>query len=699
MPEVPQPPELDRIVSQFRADIAAVGRSIDRELAELVARWPENNRPVRVARLAEFQRNLAALSASAEQIVRAQTPAAMASAFELGAWGSAVAAGTVATFSAVDVAAVARVAQDTMGELLRATAGVSEMSKLTVRTLTGAHLRDAVVTGRTAQAAAVKLAADLRSVGAMSADSLTAVTYANGRAVPMTQYAEMVMRTKTAQVYQEGGFVQGRQLGVKWWEIMDGPDCGLSYHEDPTLADGLIVDTDTAERFPISHPNCRRVTTPRLDLETADDAAKARPTATDEQRLDNAAANRARDDYVRRNPSYVRLERQVARELENRAAAGGQSLATLPRSTSTLTRPATPATPTKPATPAKPRTPAKPATTPAAPAPTRPMNTPTVPTTTPAVQRAQAAAARANPAPVPGALPDGVASLPRIAGGAETAADAVKSTNPLWRQRRDYNVNCTYCSNAVELRARGFDVAARPAVGMTGRFDAQIARDWVDRDGNTRVMARLFSEDNASRFQVKRVAAKLDEATADWPEGARGFIDGNYKGPNGGGHIWNLEKRGGKLVHVDGQSGEVVDGFERLARFKPDQLRFMRTDDLVPTRQVLDTVSASTPAAPPLPNTYGIANTPAKLAAVMRMQRDVDGLRELRDALAARVARAADDAVWARNLRDDVAARFGVDAGFEWLREVGAINRQADKLRAHLAAVEAEARRAGIGPG
>src|SRR5690606_7741166 len=107
-----------------------------------------------------------------------------------------------------------------------------------------------------------KLAADLAE------RAIHAVTYADGKRVGLTSYTDMLMRTRTAEAFQQGGFTQGRALGITWWEIMDGPTCGLSYHDDPTLADGMIVPTDMAERYPISHPNCVRVTTPRPDIET-----------------------------------------------------------------------------------------------------------------------------------------------------------------------------------------------------------------------------------------------------------------------------------------------------------------------------------------------------------------------------------------------------------------------------------------------
>jgi len=146
------------------------------------------------------------------------------------------------------------------------------------------------------------------------------VVYANGARIPLPSYTDMVLRTKSALAYQEGGFQQGKELGIQWWEIMDGPECGLSYHEDPTLADGMIVDTVTAEKFPISHPNCVRVTSPRPDIQSATEAKDAKRTATEDQVADQAAASRARAAAYAENPRRVSLGNQVDRELALRSS-------------------------------------------------------------------------------------------------------------------------------------------------------------------------------------------------------------------------------------------------------------------------------------------------------------------------------------------------------------------------------------------
>src|SRR5690606_4778935 len=116
----------------------------------------------------------------------------------------------------------------------------------------------------TALQAAQTLLTQLRERG------VTAVIYSNGTRMPLPAYTRMLMRTRTAETYQEAGFNQGERMGVDQWLILDGPGCGLTSHDDEREANGMVVDLATARQYPISHPNCRRSTTPHvaaLDLD------------------------------------------------------------------------------------------------------------------------------------------------------------------------------------------------------------------------------------------------------------------------------------------------------------------------------------------------------------------------------------------------------------------------------------------------
>lgn len=310
-----QPDAIERLTVALRRDIDAVWAQILAEQAELAAAWEGMTPPQRLNRLRTFEAAVRALADAADEVAAAKVVTAVQGAYETGAWVTATAVGTQAALGALDLDAVVHLAQDTMSDLLRATTGVRDTTKDLVRTLVRDHVRSKLYTGLTAEQAGVRLAADLARNG------VHAITYADGRQVGLSTYADMVVRTRTAEAYQEGGFNQGDELGIDWWEVMDGTDCGWSSHDDPVKANGRIIRTAEARQHPLSHPNCRRATTPRADIETQADADAAGPTPTDRQRADQERAEEARAAAYARTPRRVSLDRQVAARLDLQSGA------------------------------------------------------------------------------------------------------------------------------------------------------------------------------------------------------------------------------------------------------------------------------------------------------------------------------------------------------------------------------------------
>lgn len=277
---------IEDLTRALLADLAAVHARILDEITDLATRWYGYPPPMRLFRLRQLERELYALADEADSIAARQILQAIHTAYGVGAWSTALTLTVGAEFSGVDVDAVTHLAQDTMDDLLRATQGMREDVKAIVRDLARDETRAKLYTGQTAVQAGRDLAAALRERG------VTAVVYADGRHVSLPTYAEMVVRTKTAEAYQEGGLNQGERLGVDWWEILDGPECGWTSHDDPRKATGMIVPLAEARAYPIAHPNCRRVATPRPDLASADGSPTA-PTPLDKVAAIRAAADAA----------------------------------------------------------------------------------------------------------------------------------------------------------------------------------------------------------------------------------------------------------------------------------------------------------------------------------------------------------------------------------------------------------------------
>ena len=288
-----QPDAIESLAASLVADLTAVTDRIAQEIEDALVDWFDLTPPARVQRLQVLQRALVALVGQADAIAARHVVSTMQSSYEIGAWATAITTGTTATFTGVDIDAVTHLATDTMQSLLQATKGMREDVKQVIRDLTRDQVRAKLYLGQTAVQAGQELAK------AMGERGITAVIYSDGRRVTLEQYAQMVIRTKTAEAYQEGGLNQGDRLDIDWWEVMDGPGCGWTSHDDPQKADGMIVPLESARAHPLSHPNCRRSTTPRPDIASAREARTAEPTPTGTTQATWDAAVRAQASTAR----------------------------------------------------------------------------------------------------------------------------------------------------------------------------------------------------------------------------------------------------------------------------------------------------------------------------------------------------------------------------------------------------------------
>lgn len=204
-----------------------------------------------------------------------------------------------------------------------------------------------------------------------------------------------------------------------------------------------------------------------------------------------------------------------------------------------------------------------------------------------------------NP-PIPPAWPD---NLRRKAHNrrrrvVDLAAD-IEAVNPRWLERtpgnedtnEQWDINCTRCSLAVEFRARGYDVTALPKPrSVTDNDHFNIEDHWRDGDGNRRKFTYL-------RFLNKAdFRSNLKKDLLDQGDGARGFIIVEWK--DGGGHIFNYEVRGDKILFLDGQTNEYNVGNSWINDINLDSWwnGYLRTDDLTPRETAMDWIRQRTDA-------------------------------------------------------------------------------------------------------
>lgn len=204
-------------------------------------------------------------------------------------------------WSAVHRDAMAQLALDTFEDLLNATRHVRRTTKLLLRDVARAQTATAIAGGRTPTQAA----AEMRRV--VGQRGIWAVTYKDGSRHGLAEYADVVLRTKTAIAYNAGTLNQSITLGTQFFEVFDGVTCGWRSHDERRKANGLIVSAREAIEHPIAHPRCRRSFGARPDITSEEDASAAGPTTTAAQRADQA------DLEQRRAEALQRVERRRTR--------------------------------------------------------------------------------------------------------------------------------------------------------------------------------------------------------------------------------------------------------------------------------------------------------------------------------------------------------------------------------------------------
>jgi hypothetical protein len=215
------------------------------------------------------------------ELVRPYALGAAAGAVELGESAAAV-------WTQLPEQAISRIATDTLDDLLKSTRFVRRTTKALIRAIGKDEILAKLTRGDTAVQAGRRMAQILADKG------IHAIRYKDGSVHGLKEYAEMLVRTRTGQAYNLGSIEAQHVLGVEFFECFDGFGCGLTAHSDPVKALGRIVDRETALKYPLSHPNCRRAYGARPDIHTKLAAEAASPSVTKDQVADNLAADQAR---------------------------------------------------------------------------------------------------------------------------------------------------------------------------------------------------------------------------------------------------------------------------------------------------------------------------------------------------------------------------------------------------------------------
>lgn len=308
-------------------------RRLERELAEILSAPNQGNRRRRIRTLlATIEAEMDALQSQASGWLTGApgtgTPRNLADVYRSGATRTPGVTTGGFSFSQIHTTALDTIAARTFDDVLRATEFVTEDAKRWIREATGDLTARGFIEGRNPD----ELARIFRNRAPRAVTRtgqplpITAVRYRNGNWQTLDAYGNMLFRTVTAQAYNSGTLNQSAAVGITRFELVDGADCGLTHHHDPTVANGTIVDAGTAQAYPISHPNCVRSIIPRPDLDPRPGASPEEigrdvfafdPSTTDAQRADQLATEQRRRQARQQNARSPRQRRRRRQSLDN----------------------------------------------------------------------------------------------------------------------------------------------------------------------------------------------------------------------------------------------------------------------------------------------------------------------------------------------------------------------------------------------
>lgn len=165
-------------------------------------------------------------------------------------------------------------------------------------------------------------------------------------------------------------------------------------------------------------------------------------------------------------------------------------------------------------------------------------------------------------------------------GEPKSMGDAMIGSNPNYSgDYREFSHNCQRVVVAYEARRRGYDVSAQPT--YNGDTLNQIAYN-DDKAGVSRGRwmgaFQNAKPQNVSAKTESGVMNNIDSQMKNYGDGSRGVVQIFYK--NGGGHVFNVERKNGKTQYIEAQTGKVKNFKKTLENVKTDRVALVRTDNL-----------------------------------------------------------------------------------------------------------------------
>jgi hypothetical protein len=152
--------------------------------------------------------------------------------------------------------------------------------------------------------------------------------------------------------------------------------------------------------------------------------------------------------------------------------------------------------------------------------------------------------------------------------------DSIKGVNPHYLKSRAHQRNCQRCVPTFEMRCRGYDVKAKPAI-LVGTDDLAKKWDSIFKDAD---WIRCSSGDGMKQIEDNMIV---------WGNNARAEVYVIWEGKNPSAHVFVAVNNNGAVIFKDPQSG-ILDVKNYFNYIKPGSVRICRIDNLEPTSLICD---------------------------------------------------------------------------------------------------------------
>ena len=150
-----------------------------------------------------------------------------------------------------------------------------------------------------------------------------------------------------------------------------------------------------------------------------------------------------------------------------------------------------------------------------------------------------------------------------------TSNENISATNPNYSKGIKYQRNCQRCVPAYEMRMRGYDVVAKPAV-IDG-ID-EFAEYYWDKVFENAIIEKISKGDGKDEIIAKMI---------EWGDGARAEVYIKWISNDDFGHVFVAENRFGEIHFLDPQNG-TLDVEYYFDTADNGFTKFFRIDNLEP---------------------------------------------------------------------------------------------------------------------